>query len=350
MARRGAIGLGLALIAMAAESGPPYGHPTPGFPYPQYWNYTLWLVEEFDAPLDLNADDVWTWSDGGLAEGQMRFIKEAIKFEDGKMIIEASQEPPPIAPDTCSHAEVGPIPQKPLTSGEMRTKHNMFRYGRYEVRMKAPTVQPGDPFVNGNYVATMFAFRDGKFHHWREVDIEVTGDAVNSVGSNVINAEYPVGFPQEHTDAVAHRLGGVNFRTAFHTFAFEWLPSGITWFFDNEPIRHYAADEKIPLPDMSTKIMMSLWVYNGPPYPFGGKDGGSNRYPMRVEYDWFRFYRWNFDTQYPCEGNGVSCLSEEDWYLSSNNPCDGIEQVGDAYRTPCKGTCPYGNQTREIII
>ena len=31
-----------------------------------------------------------------------------------------------------------------------------------------------------NFIATMFIFRDAKFRHWREIDIEVTGIAAMS--------------------------------------------------------------------------------------------------------------------------------------------------------------------------
>ena len=48
-------------------------------------------------------------------------------------------------------SEVGTVASKPLVSGELRARRNMFRYGRYEVRMKAPDVQPGDPDVNGHW-------------------------------------------------------------------------------------------------------------------------------------------------------------------------------------------------------
>merc|ERR1719343_1733555 len=103
------------------------------------------------------------------------------------MILEARRGAPVV--QSCSHAEVGDVDPKNLTSGELRARHNMFRYGFYEVRMKAPTVQPNNTQINGNYVATMFAYRDAKFKHWREIDIEVTGDDVNSMTMNVLNAE-----------------------------------------------------------------------------------------------------------------------------------------------------------------
>ena len=47
--------------------------------------------------------------------------------------------------------QVGKVASKPLVSGELRTRRNMFRYGRYEVRMKAPDVQPGNPDIDGNW-------------------------------------------------------------------------------------------------------------------------------------------------------------------------------------------------------
>ena len=54
------------------------GHPDPPSSYPEYPGFTLALVEEFDQPLDLDRDPIWTWSDGGLPEGGVRFFKDAI--------------------------------------------------------------------------------------------------------------------------------------------------------------------------------------------------------------------------------------------------------------------------------
>ena len=48
--------------------------------------------------------------------------------------------------------QVDKVASKPLVSGELRTRRNMFRYGRYEVRMKAPDVQPGNPDIDGNWL------------------------------------------------------------------------------------------------------------------------------------------------------------------------------------------------------
>lgn len=344
-----ALRVALALCISAAEpsappparelSAAPYGHPTPNKQYPQRDGYTLMLVEEFEEPLDLETDPIWTWSDGGLSEGQVRFVKEALKFKNGKLIIEAAEEPPRIVPQACSHAEGGFVTPKRYTSGEIRSRHNMFRYGLYEVSMKAPSVQPGNTVVDGNYIATMFAYRAAKFRHWREIDIEVTGDAVNAVTMNVLNADNTANWSPQIASVKQYRPQGVNVREEFHTFAFSWLPGGITWYLDGREIAtHRPGRDSLPIPNLSTKIMMNLWIFNTL-YDFGGKFGANNRFPMHTEYDWFRFYKWNGDGDYPCHDMTDSCLTDDDRFLSSNNPCDGITQVGDRLHQPCLAAC-----------
>lgn len=318
------------------ERPPPLGKKKP--PAAQkapYENFTLVFSEDFDSPLDLDNHPIWTWSDGGLIEGQVRFTKEAIKFADGKMKIEVSHKKYPT--QSCSHAESEEIPPKMLTSGELRTKYNMFRYGRYEVRMKAPDVQPGNHVINGNYVATMFVFRDAKFRHWREIDFELTGDSPHSITTNVLSAD---GTNQWRADIQETRAfhSKKNLRAGFHTYVIEWLPDRISWYVDGKLLREKVGGH-IPIPDTSAKIMLNLWIF-GDRALFGGKEIWNNHYPMHSEYDWFRFYKWNGDKDYPCLELGTSCLTDDDMYLSSNNPCDGIPQRGTKFgNAPCAATC-----------
>eukprot|EP00933_Yihiella_yeosuensis_P035292 TRINITY_DN28816_c2_g1_i1.p1 TRINITY_DN28816_c2_g1~~TRINITY_DN28816_c2_g1_i1.p1 ORF type:complete len:377 (+),score=77.40 TRINITY_DN28816_c2_g1_i1:102-1232(+) len=313
-----------------------FGHPSSSKDYPRYSGFTLTLVEEFNEAIDLDSDPVWTWSDGGLTEGQVRFTKEQIKFVDGKMKIVA--EPNPGFPlQECSHAEVDKVSTKPLVSGEIRTRQNQFRYGRYEVRMKAPEVQKGKPEVNGNFIMTMFVYKDAKFKNWREIDIEVTGDSRNSVTTNILSANglehWAKGIQETQRVAVTG-----NARSEFHTYAFEWLPHRVTWFIDGRKVREHTGG-RIPISDLAGKIMMNLWIF-GEEAGFGGPDLKNNRYPMVAEYDWFRFYKWDKDDKYPCPNLGKSCLTSDDRYLSSNNPCDGQPQVGLKFGKPaCKATC-----------
>ena len=70
----------------------------------------------------------------------------------------------------------------------------------------------------------------------------------------------------------------------FHDYAFAWLPDRITWFVDGQQVREYTGGS-VAIPELPTKIMMSLWVFNDS-YAFGGGQGGNNQYPMHSEYDW----------------------------------------------------------------
>ncbi len=301
------------------------GHPSPAVAYPKYPGFTLAMAEEFDAPLDLDKDPIWTWSDGGLTEGQVRFVKDAISFRDGKMILTASR---PGAPTSPSYAEPvpgrypGEVTAKNLRSGEMRTKLNNYRYGRYEVRFKAPT-------SNGNFISTLFVFRTPKFEQWREIDIEVTADRPDRVFTNLINADGALGWsPQIEEPADRFPTGpgamgipaGFNNQREFHTYAFEWLPEQITWYVDGIPVRVKRPGGGRPIPQLSAKVVMNLWIFGGG--EFGG-DPTRNVYPLSAEYEWFRFYKWDKETTYPCKAT-PDCLPAEDRNLSKNNPSDGL--------------------------
>lgn len=126
--------------------------------YPTRDGFTLALVEEFDAPLDLDKDPIWTWSDGGLSEGAVRFVKDAISFDGGMMKLTVSKSSVAGSDsyaEPVANAPKGFVPLKPLRSGEVRTRFNNFRYGRYEVlpttfrrvRLKA-AVEPSGTTVN----------------------------------------------------------------------------------------------------------------------------------------------------------------------------------------------------------
>lgn len=318
-----------------------WGHPTEGFEYPTYEDFTLTLVEEFDQPIDLDTDPIWTWSDGGLTEGRARFRKEAISFPNGTMVLTASRCGEYSPPQPCSHANAGTyLGVKELTSGEVRTRSNMFRYGRYEVRMKAPTVQPDNYDINGNYIMAMFVYKDAAARHWREIDIEVTSGSPSVVTTNILYAENTSRWSPEIAAPAELELG-TNTREDFHVYAFEWLPDKVTWFFDNKVIRTFTGTDLVPVPEIAGKIMMSLWIFGNDfsegGYWFGGWNGWNNRYPMQATFDWFRYYKWDKDPNYPCENLAkTDCLTEDDLWLSGNNPCDGIIQR-DAIH--CNATC-----------
>jgi beta-glucanase (GH16 family) len=305
------------------------GHPDPTATYPKYDGFSLYLVEEFNAPINLDTDPLWTWGDGTIDDGLARFGEDAITFSGGHMQITVSQGATPAG---LSVTKAGMLPgamvdAKTLKSGEFRSKYNMFRYGRYEVSMKAPTNE-------SNFVLSMFSFRTPHFQEWREIDFELVADLPTSLSTNVIIGMNMTGYnPLAEEPARMYPFGaqpamalptGYKSQGEFHTYAFEALPDHITYFVDGVPVRTKQkgiGQNKLIVPERSMKVMMNHWVFNGT--AFGGADPMKNTYPIVGEYDWFRFYKWNQDTAYPCEPL-PSCLPADDTDLSANNPKEGM--------------------------
>lgn len=304
--------------------GPPFGHPSPIVSHPQYDGFTLWVVEDFDEPLDLDTDLVWTWSDGGF--DTHRFTRDAIGFEPGVMTItldEVAQE------ESCSHSNYGIVPARTRTSGELRSRYNTFRYGRYEMSFKAPTVQPNDAVINGNYIASLFIYRQPSCQEWREIDLEVTGDGPTHLSTNLLYSNQDCNWSPDKEQVQAYDLPDMNFRTGFHTVGFEWLPTTVRFYtIDATGMETTLRTLTDRVPELPAKIMANLWVFSDT-FAFGGPEGANNMYPMQSAYDFIRFYKWNEDMDYPCPSMDASCLAATDTDLAGNNGCDGIDNSGD---------------------
>jgi beta-glucanase (GH16 family) len=301
---------------------------------PTHAGYTLALAEEFDNPIDLNADPIWTWSDGSPADGQTRFRPSQITFTGGKMVITAT------APTGCAastnnagcipggdtsyaepnkNAQTGTIGNMGVWSGEMRTKYNNYRYGYYEAKYHAPQANPAakdNINMNGDFLSTMFVFRSPKWQQWNEIDIELEPNIVTELAGNVVNAMGATGYPAGNAAAFAVTQG---LPTGYHNYdehiyAFEWTPTLITWYVDGVVSHTYAGAANDPIPPMSAKIMMNLWVFSGT--AFGA--GVNNKFPFSSEYEYFRFYKSNSETTYPCSPTPM-CLPFTDLDFAQNN-------------------------------
>ncbi len=281
--------------------------------------FTNVINENFNGPIDLDHDPIWTWSDGGLSEGQVRYTKEAITFADGHMKITVSKPAAPVAPSPSFAENTGGTNLKayPLMSGEFRTKHNNYRYGRYEASIKAPMPNPANA-AGGNFINTLFIFRTPKIEDWREIDIEITGGSAGQLMTNMVHGQGVGDYGQTMNKAVQTPNipvpQGFNTMSGFHTYAFEWRSDSITWFVDGTQVRKETGAGSPPIPTMSAKIMMSVWVFDAS-YNFGGPDGEQNMYPFTAEYDWFRFYKLDGET-YPMD---PAALPATDLNKSKNN-------------------------------
>lgn len=305
------------------------GHCAVGETYPAYAGYTLALVEDFPVAINLDTDPIFTWSDGQVSDGQTGFRKENISFADGKMILKATTDCAATTnnancyPARMSYAEAkspnktANVAAHSIWSGELRSKYNNYRYGRYEAKFKAPAANPGfenDLAQSGGYLATLFVFRSPANVQWNEIDIMAEAYKPTYIFSNVVNAANPPGYPG---GADGNNAGPSGFHiNQEHVYAFTWTPTKIEWFVDGTSIRSYDGSGTTKIPTMSAKIMMSLWVFSG--NYFG--DPKYNKYPFQTEYEYFRFYKLNTETKYPCT-NPPACLDTADKTQSAqNNP------------------------------
>jgi Glycosyl hydrolases family 16 len=304
--------------------------------YPTYPGYTLNLVEDFPAPLDLDTDPIFTWSDGSPADGQTGFRKENIGFAGGKMTLTAESMCPakttnsgcyPPRPmvygEALAPGASASIPAMGVWSGELRSKYNNYRYGRYEAKFAAPIANPGQEGtdnMSGNYLSTLFIFRTPKNTVWNEIDVELEPWKHNQLSGNVLNIAGKTGYPGSPNANEFSVAGPANYAISQeHVYAFNWTPTKIEWFIDGTSVQSYTGTKPtVPIPALSSKIMMNLWIFSG--NTFG--DGANNKYPFKATYDYFRFYKLDTETKYPCTPV-PGCLDAADKTVSSqNNPTE----------------------------
>jgi hypothetical protein len=303
-----------------------------------YEGFELVMAEEFDTPIDLDKDPLWTWSDGYSDLWHCRYIKEAIKIGGGVATITMDMPPVPISAEGYPSYAEGLADEYPaavrifprLSSGEIRTKYNMFRYGRYEFRVKPPTN------TTGNFMTSVFIFRSPKWQDWRELDIELQAKSATTVQSNILSGENR---PKYEGDFASVAETPVSFDTQadFHTYVIEWLPTVVNIYVDPEkeqkPIRRYLPDTTHRIPDKPGKVMMNFWAY---------QNLEKNTYPMTYQIDWVRVYRSNLEREnYPC-ANPPQCLLPADVDYSKNNANDGIAPTKSGYPMRAVDSMPAG--------
>jgi beta-glucanase (GH16 family) len=295
--------------------------------YPAVTGFTLKLVEDFDAPLDLVTDANWTYSDGFGDNRYTRYVKQAITFTGGNAVITATNDGVTnTGYPTFAEGELAPNFPAVVTgtttvkSGELRSKYQNWRYGRFEARMKTPK--------NSNVIGAFFTFRNPKWLEWREIVFEITpANAPTSAGTDLVWGHNAAAFGNASNaysaKPVPSLADGGTIYDDFHTYAFENLPTKTNWFVDGAQIRQETGTG-VKLADMAMKIMFNLWVF--PSGSWGGGMAALNVYPMSMQIDWVRLYKSDADTVYPCSPL-PSCQPAGDRPFQKNNAEDGLPEA-----------------------
>jgi beta-glucanase (GH16 family) len=204
--------------------------------------------------------DTSKWDTGykaGDHEAQY-YVDDAFDLVDGLLVIRAEEKQ---------------IKDREYASGILTTQ-GIFdqRYGRFEVRAKAPA---------GKGLWPAFWLLPSKENYPWEIDVfEVLGHKPNSVYMSHH-------WPDEDGDHVfeTRSYKGPDLTQDFHTFEIIWSPDQIIWLVDG--VERSRQNENIP--DDSMFLLLNLAV--GGKWP--GYPDSSTPFPSHLEVDFVRVYEWS---------------------------------------------------------
>lgn len=178
-----------------------------------------------------------------------------------------------------------------FTSGALSTGEGDFRFGRFEVTMKASPAS--------GVVSAFFLYR---FDPWQEIDFELVGKDTTKA---LLNVYYN---PGEEGDLYNYgHFGtpvvvdlGFDAAAGFHTYAIEWDAEEIRWFADDRLIHVRRAGEPTPIPQLPMVFHMNAWATCSEDLAGPIDDGAL---PTAVTFRDVRISRWD-----PAPRSGLDAL------------------------------------------
>ena len=247
-------------------------------PNPARWQLT-WS-DEFNGPNGSLPDPAkWSFETGGNGHGNDELETYTarpanVEQHDGNLVITARRE---------DFTGADNIPRN-YTSGRIRTLgHFDQAYGRFEARIKLPIGKGIWPafWLLGDDIATA---------HWPncgEIDILETIGAPDTMYSTL----HGLGYSGAHGISAKFALpAGEAVNSAFHTYAVEWTPNDIKFYFDDHLVAHRTPAD---LP------AGTHWVYDHPFFiilnlAIGGRWPGNpdatTVFPQQMLVDYVRVY------------------------------------------------------------
>lgn len=208
--------------------------------------YILLWSQEFDGPAGTNVDeaawnyDIGTGSDGWGNQEHEYYTNQNAHFDgQGNLIIRAERLP-------VTDERVLQDNRVEFTSSRLHTMGKIgFTYGRIEARIKMPRGAGTWPAL------WMLGSKIGEitWPHCGEIDIVEVGDIKHELVASLHGPGYSGDKPLTNRVEVTDDLGDV-----FHTYAIEWLPDRIEWFFNDQSISVKTAED--------AAAVNSEWVFN----------------------------------------------------------------------------------------
>jgi beta-glucanase (GH16 family) len=254
-------------------------------------DWSLVWSDEFNYT-GLPNQEKWDYEQGFIRNRELQYYtkarKENARVEDGCLVIEARKEDwpnPDYRPGSSSRRPQKSREKADYTSASLITKgKERWTYGRIEVRARLPQgrgVWPAIWMLGTN-------IRDVGWPTCGEVDImEYVGFDPNTVHANVHMAKY------NHTKGTGK---GSKIETdkpyaSFHTYAFEWTPEKMDFFFDEN--KYFTFNNE--------HTGVEAWPFDQPMYlilnlAIGGSWGGQKGidesiFPQKFLIDYVRVYQ-----------------------------------------------------------
>ncbi|RJP73796.1 MAG: glycosyl hydrolase family protein [Ignavibacteriales bacterium] len=195
--------------------------------------------------------------------------------------------------------------EKPYDGGEVRSD-NMFKYGRFEVRMK--------PMRINGVISGMFTYY-GRSDDWatflvkrtncEEIDIEFV-NAKNEKNKFEINYHHGELWTSEHKWQITLDY---NTDSDFHVYCIDWTKDYIAWYVDGIEKHRKQKDSFNPLDELQNPQHIILNIWTSTYYDWSGN---INEYelPVNIMYDWVKHYAWD-------EATGFHSIP--DWEDDFNN-------------------------------
>lgn len=207
---------------------------------------------------------------------------------------------------------------KDYKGAEFRTIDS-YTYGRFEVSLKPP--------AGSGVLASFFTYHEiTSTAEWNEIDIEILGRYEK-------DAQFTTIIPGQIWRN-SHQLLDVNPHNDFHTYAFEWTPDYVAWFFDGVEIFRQD-DENIATLNHDQKIMMNIWNSEFSDWVGDWYDASL---PYFAYYDWVSYYTYTPDSGNYGTDNNFSLSWRDDFdswdearwekgtHTFSGNKCDFIPE------------------------
>ncbi|WP_100658115.1 glycoside hydrolase family 16 protein [Alteromonas flava] len=274
--------------------------------YPEYTGeypgFSLVLDERFD---EFN-QAIWKTGDGAVGvESACRFQPQGVQVIDGILTL-LVQEEAIAAGWSDDHQQEKNAYE--FSCGEVHTHpHLNIRYGRLEARMKAP-----NRATASGYISSLFTYTNDidpqasadAILEWEEIDVELEGGRPDKFQANLIYGVNTWEWWRTRAYGAWEDKIVVGPVDEWRVFAIEWLPDAIKWYVDGELVKTLHQDDTdckpkcigeqrfpAPIPDNPTQLFVNFWIPNDAIQDTFGGNKARNRYPMKTEYDWIRYYQ-----------------------------------------------------------